>query len=210
VNASINRITSYLEAKKVDVEELLETVKEEYGKGGPSSLESLEEPMRSGYELHTLNIYAQQLEKAIKGKKAMYKLLAEGVANEQKISIFNAIKENVKNEPSLVNEIDRRIKILNEDTVRKMAKGSSKVEEEGKAIKMQVEKTKEDNPLLNKVLEDTKEPEGTAGTETETKQASYKNNPDFNLSILYGDVMQARIASLAARAMISARVRQEA
>jgi len=160
----------------------------------------------SGVNLYFLMAHRDQLLAMIRQKKSMYNLLSESADIQYKVSVLNSIAARTK-DPSVKKEIEERIKLmqkaLDEDIVKKK-KRAEEAEKEAQEVSLEADKTRKEVPILQEAIEesgltDAKQegvPEGMP------KQASYRNDPNFDLTVFYGSVLQAKIADMTARQLI--------
>ena len=167
---------------------------------------SREPGFASGVNLYFLMAHRDQLLAMIRQKKSMYNLLSESADIQYKVSVLNSIAARTK-DPSVKKEIEERIKLmqkaLDEDIVKKK-KRAEEAEKEAQEVSLEADKTRKEVPILQEAIEesgltDAKQegvPEGMP------KQASYRNDPNFDLTVFYGSVLQAKIADMTARQLI--------
>lgn len=214
VRKSIAKIVSGMKRVGVDPVEVVERVKESYGSPEKriTSLKELaqeEERMKreapfegrskSGVQLYFLLKYRDLLEDQIETKNAMYGLLREVVPAEYKVNVLEGIRDKTQDQ-SLKAEIDKRIKAMRDD-IDALAERKARTAEEDitKALSEGLKTIDEIDILKDTMKKDQAEDVGKTEPETEERQANYRDHRYFDPNIFYGDIMQAKIAEIAAR-----------
>jgi len=207
---AIARTKSGLKRLGIDPDDMLDRVASKYGskdfkednlqelekRVGKDKRTSNEPGFASGVNLYFLVSHRDQLLAQIRQKQAMNKVLSDAADIEYKVSVLNSISAKTK-DPSLKREIEQWVKGM-EKAMEEEIK-SKKAVEEAKEVSLQAEKTRMEVPLLQEAIEESKSKDVESPAETSVpKVANYRDDPNFDLTVFYGDLLQSKITSIAA------------
>lgn len=211
IQNNIRKRKSGLKRLGIDPEEMLDKFEEKYGKRGVSSgdvekeIDSSKDPgYRLGFSLYVLTRHRDQLLAQIRQKKAMNEVLKNSVSIEYKKEVLESIAENV-DDPSLKRQIHDRIERMQDGLKEKIDNKAKTAEKQAKEISLEAKKIADEIP--EKAMEvPTVGSERSEKERVETKEASryadYRNDPNFDLALLYSNAVQSTISSFAERTMI--------
>lgn len=205
VQENIRRRKAGLKRLGIDPDEMLDKYEEKYGKRAAkkeeaeAELKSEKDPgYRLGFSLYLLTRMRDQLLAQIRQKRAMNGLLSETADLEYKKKVLESIASKTA-DPSLKRQIQDRMDGMEGELKEEIESKAKAAEKDAKEVSIEAERMRGEIP--EEVFEAPQAGIEKEPATQEAKEANYRDDPNFDLALLYGDVMQSTIASFIERTL---------